>query len=127
MKLYHAPVLLFKDLFRGPLWINLWVQVLMAVNLFGVFLWHEPVAKLVFVTFVITSMFMMYLYFKFGMARILGLGHVLWVLLIPYLMTVWPTLSGDIKNYITIVIICNSISLIFDINDVRLHFIENKK
>mgnify|MGYP000294414324 FL=1 len=125
MKLYHAPYLFFRDLVRGPLWINIWVQILMMVNFAGVFFWHEPLAQLIFFTFVITSFFMMYLYSKFGMARILGLGHVLWLLLIPYLMMVWPTLSGDIKHYITIVIICNTISLIFDINDVRLHFVEN--
>ena len=125
MKLYHAPYLFFRDLVGGPLWINIWVQILMMVNLAGVFFWHEPLAQLIFFTFVITSLFMMYLYSKFGMARILGLGHVLWLLLIPYLMMVWPTLSGDIKHYITIVIICNTISLIFDINDVRLHFVEN--
>lgn len=125
MKLYHAPYLFFRDLVRGPLWINIWVQILMMVNFAGVIFWHEPLAQLIFFTFVITSFFMMYLYSKFGMARILGLGHVLWLLLIPYLMMVWPTLSGDIKHYITIVIICNTISLIFDINDVRLHFVEN--
>lgn len=125
MKLYHAPYLFFRDLVGVPLWINIWVQILMMVNFAGVFFWHEPLAQLIFFTFVITSFFMMYLYSKFGMARILGLGHVLWLLLIPYLMMVWPTLSGDIKHYITIVIICNTISLIFDINDVRLHFVEN--
>lgn len=120
MKLQNAPILFFKDLMNGPLWVNIWVQILMLANLAGVFFWSYAIAQVIFYTFIVTAMLMMLLYYKFGMTRILGLGHILWLILVPYLIVTWPSLSGDIKNYVLIVIITNSISLIFDINDVRL-------
>lgn len=125
MKFYQTPYYFMADLFKQPLWVVIWVNILMAANLAGVFFWQEPLAQVVFYTFMVTAFWMMMLYFKFGFERILGLGHVLWLGLVPYLVMQLPSLDGPIYFYIISVIVCNSISLLFDINDVRLHFTQN--
>lgn len=127
MKLYQAPMGFMADLFKQKLWIIVWVNILMAVNLAGVFFWQQPVAQVVFYTFMVTAAFMMLLYYKFGFERILGLGHVLWLLLVPYLVLEYSQLSGAISYYVLSVIIVNSISLLFDINDVYIYFSEKRK
>lgn len=124
MKLYQAPMGFMAELFKQKLWIIVWVNILMAVNLAGVFFWQQPVAQVVFYTFMVTATFMMLLYHKFRFERILGLGHVLWLVLVPYLVLEYSQLSGAIMYYILSVIIINSISLVFDINDVYIYFSE---
>jgi len=124
MQLYQAPMGFMADLFKQKLWVIVWVTILMAVNLAGVFFWQEPIAQVVFYTFMVTATFMMLLYYKFGFERILGLGHVLWLLLLPYLVLEYSQLSGAIQYYALSVIIINGISLLFDINDVYIYFSE---
>ena len=70
---------------------------------------------------------MMLLYYQFRFERILGLGHVLWLLLVPYLVLEYSQFSGAIQYYVLSVIIVNSISLVFDINDVYIYFSEKRK
>ncbi len=111
-----------RDLFRQPLWVVIWVNILMAVNLAGVFFWSEPVSQVVFYTFMVTATWMIALYHRFQFQKILGLGHVLWLILVPYLVIVWPDLTGQVKGYIGTVILVNSLSLVFDINDVYQYF-----
>ena len=127
MKLYQAPMGFMAELFKQKLWIIVWVNILMAVNLAGVFFWQEPLAQVVFYTFMVTATFMMLLYYKFRFERILGLGHVLWLLLVPYLALQYSQLSGAIQYYVLSVIIVNSISLVFDINDVYIYFSEKRE
>ena len=127
MKLYQAPMGFMADLFKQKLWIIVWVNILMAVNLTGVFFWQEPIAQIVFYTFMVTAVFMMLLYYQFKFERILGLGHVLWLLLVPYLVLEYSQFSGAIQYYVLSVIIVNSISLVFDINDVYIYFSEKRK
>jgi hypothetical protein len=57
----------------------------MLVNVASLLYWSEPLAKIIFVTFMLSAMLMMGLYSKFGFEKILGLGHVLWVPLLAYL------------------------------------------
>jgi hypothetical protein len=127
MKLYQAPMGFMAELFKQKLWIIVWVNILMMVNLAGVFFWQEPLAQVVFYTFMVTATFMMLLYYKFRFERILGLGHVLWLLLVPYLALQYSQLSGAIQYYVLSVIIVNSISLVFDINDVYIYFSEKRQ
>lgn len=122
MDILLTPWRFMADLYRGKLWVNIWVHVLIIVNLAGPFFWQHEIAQVVFYTFLPTMILMLTLYYHFGMERVLGFGHILWIGLVPYLVLNWPTLTGHISIYIGVVVICNTISLIFDINDVRLHF-----
>lgn len=122
MKALLTPLRFMLDLYKEKLWVNIWVHILIIVNLAGPFFWEHPLARVVFYTFLPTMVLMLTLYYRYGMERILGFGHVLWLGLVPYLVLNWQTVSGAAAIYIAIVIFCNTISLIFDINDVRLHF-----
>ena len=125
MDVLLTPLRFMADLYRGRAWVNIWVHILIVVNLAGPWFWEHEIARVVFFTFLPTMVLMLALYAKYGMERILGFGHVLWLGLVPYLMLHWPSLTGDIAIYVGIVVFCNTISLIFDINDVRLHFKQN--
>jgi hypothetical protein len=78
------PFRFFLELMRQPVWIPLWVFFLMLVNMASVAFWSEPLAKVIFITFMVSAALMMGLYARFGFSKILGLGHVLWIPLLIY-------------------------------------------
>ena len=116
------PFRFFSELFLQPLWVTVWVFWLMLVNVASLLYWSEPLAKIIFVTFMLSAMLMMGLYSKFGFEKILGLGHVLWIPLLAYLLIELPTVSHDIINYLIILLLSITVSLTFDIVDVWSYF-----
>lgn len=110
------------ELLNGPMWVFVWVNILMVVNFAGLFFLDQAVAQVVVGTFAITATLMMCLYYFFGMSKILGLGHILWLALIPYLIAIFAELNTQMQVFASIVIIVNSISLVFDIRDVVQYF-----
>lgn len=118
----NTPSRFIHELIKGPTWVFIWVNVLMAVNFAGLFFLNEPVAQVVVATFAVTALLMMVLYYHFGMSKILGLGHVLWLGLVPYLISIFASLTVNMQIFASIVITVNSISLLFDARDVVLYF-----
>jgi len=118
----RSPFRFFSELFQQPLWVSVWVFWLMLVNVASLLYWSEPLAKIIFVTFLLSAMLMMGLYSKFGFEKILGLGHVLWVPLLAYLLIEFPTVSNDIINYLIVLSLSITVSLAFDIVDVWSYF-----
>ena len=116
------PFRFFSELLQQPLWVPVWVFFLMLVNVASIGFWSEPLAKAVFVTFMLSAMLMMGLYAKFGFEKILGLGHILWIPLLAYILIELPSASDDFKNYLTILSISMVVSLVFDIIDVWKYF-----
>ena len=116
------PFRFFSELFLQPLWVTVWVFWLMLVNVASLLYWSEPLAKIIFVTFMLSAMLMMGLYSKFGFEKILGLGHVLWIPLLAYLLIELPTVSRDIINYLIILLLSITVSLAFDVVDVWSYF-----
>jgi len=116
------PFRFFSELFLQPLWVTVWVFWLMVINVASLLYWSEPLAKIIFVTFMLSAMLMMGLYSKFGFEKILGLGHVLWIPLLAYLLIELPTVSHDIINYLIILLLSITVSLTFDIVDVWSYF-----
>lgn len=116
------PFRFFSELFQQPLWVTVWVFWLMLVNVASLLYWSEPLAKIIFVTFMLSAMLMMGLYSKFGFEKILGLGHVLWIPLLAYLLIEFPTASHDFINYLIVLLLSITVSLAFDIVDVWLYF-----
>jgi len=84
--LMRNPFRFFVELMQQPVWIPIWLFFLMIINLVSLGFWHEPLAKLIFITFMISAMLMMGLYSRFGFEKILGLGHILWVPLLVYVL-----------------------------------------
>lgn len=112
------PFRFFIELMQQSVWIPVWVFFLMIVNIASVGFWNEPLAKVIFVTFMLSSVLMMGLYAKFGFENILGMGHILWIPLLIYVLMEIPAAGGTFKSYLTILSIFIVISLVFDTIDV---------
>lgn len=121
------PFKFFVELARQPLWIPLWVSLLMLVNFASLAFWSEPAAKLILATFMVSSMLMMGLYSWFGFAKVLGLGHVLWLPLLLHVLTRLPHANETFKIYLIVWSIATAVSLAFDVVDVWKYFTARKK
>lgn len=116
------PFKFFTELFNQPIWITIWVFYLMIINMGSLIFWQEPIAKIIFITFMASAILMMALYSKFGFEKILGLGHILWMPLTFYLLTCLPVTDEIFNNYLIALLISISISLIFDTVDAWKYF-----
>jgi len=108
-------------IFRLPLVVQAWLFVLMAVNMIVpvVYLGRWE-AKIVLITFMMSFMLMLTITAMSGFTRLLGLGHSLWLLLVPFLVTRLGAIPAEdaFGIWIRAVIIVNLISLVFDAWDV---------
>jgi hypothetical protein len=107
---------------QQPVLVPAWVFILMIVNLVSVVFWDEALAKLIFVTFMLSAILMMGLYSRFGFEKILGLGHILWIPLLVYVLVRLPSIDGSFKSYLITLSITIGISLVFDAIDVWRYF-----
>lgn len=112
------PFLFFRDLATQPLWVSAWVAMLAFANVASIFYWPETLARVILVLFIVSSVLMMALYSYFGFEKILGLGHVLWIFLLPYIVVHLDDVDGDFLAYLVVLAILITISLVFDILDV---------
>jgi hypothetical protein len=78
-------------------------------------------ARVVFGAFVISIIIMTTIYLRLGFVRLLGLGHILWIPMVPWLWTrlvQTPPLDSTFQYWLLIVIVMNTISLVIDAVDV---------
>jgi len=120
------PLNFFVELMKQPVWIPLWFAVLMAVNLASLAFWSEPLAQIVFIVFMVSSTLMMLLYSIFGFEKILGVGHVLWIPLLAYILIEISATTGAFNLYLIVLSVSLTISLVFDISDVWQYFSKRK-
>ena len=118
----HNPISFVTDLARQPLGVTLWLAVLALANIASLLFWPEHLAKVIFITFIVSGATMMALYSYYGFEKILGVGHVLWVLLLPYIFLQLPHISGSFFAYLVMLSILLSISLVLDATDVWKYF-----
>ncbi len=120
------PLRFFIELMQQPVWVPVWVLFLMIVHVASVAFWDEPLAKVIFVTFMLSSMLMMGLYSRFGFEKILGMGHILWIPLLVYVLMEIPTARNTFKIYLIILSISIVVSLVFDTVDAWEYFTSRK-
>ena len=116
------PLGFFVELMQQPVWIPVWVFFLMIVNVASIGFWDEVLARVIFVTFMLSAMLMMGLYSRFGFEKILGMGHIFWIPLLVYVLMEMPTTSGAFKGYLITLSISIMVSLVFDAIDVWKYF-----
>lgn len=116
------PLFFFVELFKQPAWVTVWVFFLMGINLASAIFWDEPAGRLVFITFLVSAFLMLSLYSIFGYEKILGLGHLLWIPLLGYLVLQLPIAQGAFKIYLITLSFSIGVSLIFDFIDVWKYF-----
>ena len=110
-----------KGMMSMPMPWLVWLGLLLAVNVVGPIYFFEALeAKVVLVAFLASFGLMTAIFAAKGFVRLLGIGHILWVPMVPWL---WIRLDqvgpGEpIGYWITAVIILDSVSLIIDGIDV---------
>ena len=120
------PFIFFIELMNQPVWIPIWVFYLMIVNVASVGFWDMLLAQVIFVTFMLSAALMMGLYSRFGFKKILGMGHVLWIPLLLYVLVEIPNANGMFQSYLIVLSISIAVSLVFDIIDVLKYFVAQK-
>ncbi len=106
-----------KGLMSMPMPWLVWLGLLLAVNVVGPIYFFEALeAKVVLVAFLASVGLMTAIFAAKGFVRLLGIGHIFWVPMVPWL---WIRLDqvgpGEpIGYWITAVIILDSVSLIID-------------
>ena len=116
------PLRFFIELIQQPVWVSLWVLVLMLVNMTSLAFWREAVAQLILTNFLASAMLMMGLYARFGFTKILGLGHIPWIPLLAYVVTQIPAAVDLFKLYLLVLSVSMAISLVLDTIDVWNYF-----
>ncbi len=119
----------FRCILRLPApWI-VWVAMLMAANgMVSLFYITTPEAQITLAALMLGAMIQMTMYAKMGFVRLLGVGHVPWLFLVPWL---WLRLEGVpadgmFRNWMLAVIVLNSLSLLVDIADVARYAMGDK-
>ena len=116
------PFLFFADLAKQPLWVSTWVAILALANIASLLFWPALLAKLIFITFMVSAVTMMALYSYFGFEKILGTGHVFWLVLVPYILLQLPHTDGIFFAYLVMLSAVLTISLVLDATDVWKYF-----
>ena len=103
-----------------PLPWKMWLSLLIAANVFvPLFYFQQLEAQIVLGTMAANMALMTFLTGRFGFTRILGLGHILWVPMLAFLVV----RLGDIPDndafgiWIRAVIVLNGMSLAIDAID----------
>jgi hypothetical protein len=106
-----------------------WLGVLMFTNmLIPLFLIHTLEAKVVLAAVICSIIIMTAIFNAKGFVRLLGIGHIAWVPMIPWLFTRLENASFDslFGYWLVAVIILDSLSLIIDAIDV-LRYIRGER
>lgn len=115
----------FKAMLLMPrLWIA-WVGLLMAVNMIApLFFLATFEAKVVLATMMASAALMMFIFAQKGFVRLLGLGHILWVPLIVWLLgrVHFEAPATLFEQWLLAVIALNGLSLVIDAGDVIRYF-----
>ncbi len=110
-----------KTMMVMPIPWQVWMVLLVLVNLVLPFFFLGNPEAMVVLVGVIASMFiMMTLFARFGFVRLLGLGHIPWLFTVPWLwLQLGQTIeSGPFYYWLLAVVVLDSISLVIDAVDV---------
>ncbi len=98
-----------------------WLGVIVFINLLiPLYFIHTLEAKVVLIAIVCSITIMTAVFSAKGFVRLLGIGHIAWVPMIPWLFTRIEKISFDnpFGYWLLAIIIMNSLSLIIDAIDV---------
>jgi len=109
-----------SKMMKFPIVPRLWVMVLMMVNMAALYFIDSLEGQVVIAVFMASAAIMITLDAKLGFVKLLGIGHVLWLGLVPWLYFRLDGLSPDtlVYQWVMLVIVINAISLVIDIRDV---------
>ncbi len=113
---------MMEQILAEPLWLVIWVFILMTVNTASLLFIKRVEARYVLVAWLINLPLMTYLFETFGYVRLLGLSHVVvWTPLLIYLWLKrknWMPPQSLTDKWITLLFSVNLLSLVIDYIDV---------
>ncbi len=110
-----------KTMFVNGKGLAAWISLLLAANMVGSLLFINTLeGQVVLAALVAGALAQTALFAAKGFVRLLGIGHVFWVPLIPWLWSRLDELppSGLFGYWVAAVMILNSLSLLVDVSDV---------
>ncbi len=110
-----------KGLMSMPMPWPVWLGLLVTVNVAGPIYFFEALeAKVVLAAFLASAALMAAIFATKGFVRLLGIGHILWIPMVPWLWTRLDQVeTGSLIGYWMIAVVAvNGISLIIDAVDV---------
>jgi hypothetical protein len=101
----------------GP---RIWVLTLMMVNMASLYFIDTLEGQVVLAVFMMGGMFMFTMDATLGFVRLMGAGHFLWFLMLPWLYLRLPAIEDGslLYGWIMAVLVMNSLSLVIDVWDV---------
>ncbi len=119
-----------KGVFKMPVLWQVWLAALVAANLVvPMFFLQRLEARVVLGTMLASMALMTYLTGRFGFTRMLGLGHILWIPMLAFLLMRLGDIHADdaFGLWIRAVIVLNGISLAIDAIDVVRYIAGDRK
>lgn len=100
--------------------VRSWVLLLVAFNMSSLFFLDHIEARVVLGVFLLGGMFLVIGEYRLGLVRLLGLGHSLWLIMLPWLYFRLDQLpdGGLVRYWIMGLLVINGVSLVIDIIDV---------
>ncbi len=124
-----AFVTFMTGILKMPLGVKAWLGILMVANAVAPIFFIELLeAQIVVATFAASFVLMVMITAKAGFVRLLGLGHILWIPLIVFLLfrLNHHPLTVAYSTWMWLVIGLNAISLIIDAIDVVRYLRSNR-
>lgn len=114
---------LFRDLFRMPMPWPLWIVALLALNVVvPLFFWDHIEARVTLYVLLAQALVMQILHYRFGFVRLLGVAHIGWFALVPWLAMRgadgWLDPASPFGMWLWATVGVNTLSLILDVADV---------
>ncbi|KKM25830.1 hypothetical protein LCGC14_1591000 [marine sediment metagenome] len=119
--MFRALIKFHKGMMRMPIPWRLWLMLLVAVNLvLPLLLIGHIEAQLVVAVFFVSMALMVALTMAAGFTRLMGLGHIIWIGLLGFLVLRLGQIPADdlFGVWIRVLIALNAISLVIDAIDV---------
>ncbi len=118
------PLSLLRKIFGMHFPWNLWIQLMVGVNMVGaIVFWKHTEAKVTLLSLTLSFIIMSLIFARYGFVRLLGLGHILfWTPLCVWLgfnlATGTYNMAGGFRYWIIFLLLINGLSLVIDYVDV---------
>ncbi len=109
------------SIWRMPWYWRIWIALLILVNGLAPLLYlNSAESKVVLTAFIAAAVTQMIIFEFKGFVRLLGIGHIYWLLLIGWLLTRLNDglILEEMMAWIVSIIVLNMVSLIIDLVDV---------
>ena len=107
-------------LFRFRLLPRVWAILLILVNAGSLLFLDTHYGQAALVAVTVGVVIMTIIHMRVGFVRLLGIGHLLWIPMLPWMISQLPTVNHDSSLYLWMVVLIgfNSVSLVIDTIDV---------